>query len=227
MPDVDVNKQVKRIWKAERDAVTAEARFGGCLPLVAAANMDIVSSYPTPLRREAPVTISKLSNRGEEVQIVSCPRFNHKTLWVSAEDRKYGSYYLEFISQCYGLALDRIPKPYNVDHMFNQKRALKYGYKYVRLALVSGPVNQSHGPGYEKTVTRGTRERGDTSRALMDEIGCMKFYGFMNPNVAKPRQSEIDAYARFASVEFGMSEAQVKESIGTLLQVAAFFKDKR
>ena len=54
----------------------------------------------------------------------------------------------------------------------------------------------------------------------------MKFYGFMNPNIVKPRQSEIDAYARFANLEFGMSEAQVKENIGTLLQVAAFFKDK-
>ena len=52
----------------------------------------------------------------------------------------------------------------------------------------------------------------------------MKFYGFMNPNLTKPKQSEIDAYARFASLEFGMSEAQVKESIGTLLQVAVFFK---
>ncbi len=105
--------EVKRIWKAEQDAVTAEARLGGCLPLVAAANMDIVSRNPSPLRREAPVTISKLSNRGEEAQVVSCPKLNYKTLWVTAEDKNYRSYYLEFLRQCCGLALDMGAKPFN------------------------------------------------------------------------------------------------------------------
>ena len=164
MPDFDVDKELSQIWKAEREAVTAEARLGGCLPLVAAANMEIVSSNPSLLRKEAPLTISQLSDRGEEAQVVSCPKFNYKTIWVSAEDNNYRSYYLQFLRQCHGLPLERIPRPYDVDHMFNQKRALKYGYRYVRLALVNGPVNQSHGSGYEKMVTRGSRQRRDTSR---------------------------------------------------------------
>ena len=206
----DVNDQLSSIFRAERDGVKAEARIGGTLPLVAAASMEIVSTRPTMLRKDYPVQITGLEGLGEEVRMVPCPGLLYKTLWVTADNDRYRQNYLAFLRQSHGLQLERIPEPFDVDHMFNRARALRYGYKYVRLALVDSKVNQSHGAGYEKTVTRGNRERLDTTRALMDEIGCMKFFGFMNPSESRPRKDEIDSYARFAAAEFGMSEADVK-----------------
>jgi hypothetical protein len=227
MPEGDIHTRLARICKAERDAVRVEVRLGGCLPLVAAAGMDIVATIPTFLRRQAPVVIGNLDNRGDEVRVVTCPKLDYKTLWVRAKEDKYATFYLEYLRQCHGLDLAALPKPYNVDHLFNQKRALKYGYAYVRLGLVPGPVNQSHGAGYEKAVTRSERQRRDTSRALMDEIGCMKFYGYMTPTADLPRQSEIDAYVRFAATEFNMPEREVRQSLAILLDKAEFFKTKR
>jgi len=221
----DTSSGLDQIWKSERDAVKNEVRLGGCLPVVAAATADIVATLPTRLRSQAPVAISQLSGRGDVAFVASCPSLSYKTLWVRADDDAYAKYYLEFLDQYHNLKFSGVPKPYNVDHMFNRQRALKYAYRYVRMALVNGPVNSSHGAGYEKSTTNSRRERRDTSIALMDEIGSMKFYGFMNPSVAKPNQAEIDRYARFSALEFGMSESEVKECIAGCLKSAAFFKN--
>jgi hypothetical protein len=188
--------------------------------------MDIVSTQPSPLRIECPVLVRQLSDKvGDRAQVVVCPNLGYKTLWVDAADKKYRDHYLQFLQQEHGLNLKAIPKPFDVDHLFNATRATKYSYRFVRTALVDSPVNRSHGPGYEKTSTQGNRDRYPGS-AQMDEIISMKFYNFMNPNMDEPRVAEIDAYVRFASAEFGFSEKDIRESIATCLRVARFFQEK-
>ena len=216
--------RLREIMQAERDGLKAEERISHCPPYVAVADMEIAAHSPMNLRRQAPVTCSRLEGRGDQAFAMDCPALHYKALWVLAADSNYRKYYREFLGQEHKLQLEALPKEFDVDHLFNRQRAIKYGYRYCRMALVGYSANRSHGASYEKIATQGTRQRGDCTRVLMDEITHMKYYGFMSPSEANPRPEEIEAYARFAAVEFGQDPSETRESIATLLKVVKFFK---
>jgi hypothetical protein len=47
----------------------------------------------------------------------------------------------------------------------------------------------------------------------MDEIACMKYFGFLPPLRSDPRDEEIDAYATFAAAKLGLDADDVRNSV--------------
>jgi hypothetical protein len=115
-----------------------------------------------------------------------------------------------------------IPKPFDVDHLYNRARSENYRLRFLRVALVSHSVNRSHGAGPEKGVTANEALRNAQGRPkLMDEIAPMKYWGFLPPLRDDPRDSEISAYATFAGAKLGLDPKEVRESIAYLRHKAS------
>jgi hypothetical protein len=55
----------------------------------------------------------------------------------------------------------------------------------------------------------------------MDELTCMKYFGFLPPLRNDPRESEIGAYVNFALAKLGLDPNQVRESVLYLRQKAS------
>jgi hypothetical protein len=101
-----------------------------------------------------------------------------------------------------------------VDHLYNQARGTNYKLRYLRTALIAHAVNRSHGAGPEKDVTINEELREHRSGLkLMDEIACMKYFGFLPPLRSDPRDEEIDAYATFAAAKLGLDADDVRNSV--------------
>jgi hypothetical protein len=139
-------------------------------------------------------------------------------LWVATDNDRYRDDYLTFLNSEYHLAMQAIPKPFDVDHLYNRARARAYGLRYIRTALVGSAPNRSHGAGPEKDVTLNEARRERRDHKLMDEITCMKYFGFLAPLRSNPRKSEIDAYAAFAAAKLGLDPDQVRQSVAYLRQ---------
>lgn len=207
-------KNIYDVIKLEQDALAAETRVASCPPYVAVNDIDDVLTKPNTLRAKHPATCRALAGSKGAAYIVDCPSLNASALWVGTDNHKYRDDYCTFLNFVYGLNLGRIPKPYDVDHLYNRARGENYKLRFLRVALVTHSVNRSHGAGPEKDVTANEALRDTKGRPkLMDEIASMKYWGFLPPLRDDPRDSEIGAYATFAAAKLGLDPKQVRESI--------------
>ena len=201
------------IVKADQDALAAETRAAQCPPFVAVNELEIVRTMPSAFRAAHPVTITPLEPSSTRSYVVDCPSLHSKVLWVTTANNQYREDYLAFINRTHSLTLTAIPKSYDVDHLYNRTRAQSYAMKFIRTALVGYTPNRSHGAGYEKDITTNEALRFRKDRKLMDEITCMKFFGFLSPLRSDPRDAEVDAYATFAASHLGLSFKEVKDNV--------------
>lgn len=89
-------------------------------------------------------TIEPLTPRSRRAFVVRDG--DDKQLWVHPGYKNYRIAWLK----CFG----SIPTGFDVDHIFAETGAEKFGYKLVRLALVKSSVNRHHGPSYEKIIRK-------------------------------------------------------------------------
>ena len=202
-----------QIVQADQDALAAETRAAQCPPFVAVNDLDIVRTVPTVLRSPHPVTITPLVPNSTKSYIVDCPTLQSKVLWVAPSNNDYRKDYLTFLNNTYALGLTALPGIYDVDHLYNRTRAQSYSMQFIRTALVGYTPNRSHGAGYEKDITTNEALRFRKDRKLMDEITCMKFFGFLSPLRSDPRDAEVNAYATFAASHLGLSFKEVKDNV--------------
>lgn len=214
---LDVGGVVRR----ERDALAAETRIAHCPPLVAVNDIYEVARVPSQLRWNHSATVKALPGAEGAAFIVDCASLESNCLWCGTDNNTYRADYLRFLNATYQLNLYKIPPSYDVDHLYNRSRAQIYGLQFIRLALVEGRANRSHGAAYEKDITTNEAMRVSKGMKLMDEISSMKYFGFLSPLRDDPRESEIDAYVAFAASKLGLDPIEVRKSILYLRQKAS------
>jgi hypothetical protein len=217
IPSTGLGEVIKR----EQDSLAAETRLAGCPPFVAVNNLEDVTRYPSQLRHNHPATVQALSGSKGTAFIVESPSLKGDALWVGTENNHYRDDYLAFLNARHGLKLSTIPKPFDVDHLYNRERAMIYGLRFVRTALVGRSANRSHGAAYEKDLTRNEALRQRRDQKLMDAVSCMKYFGFLSPLRDDPREDEIQAYLAFAATKLGLDPMAERESILYLRQKAS------
>lgn len=199
----------------ERTALIRETVACHHPPLIAVNNLDDVQRQPTPLRLNHPAEVYPLPGAHGAAFVVSTPTLDSKFLWVATENERYRDDYFQFVRLEYP-GTEAEVGGLHVDHLFNRARARAYALRFLRLALLEGAVNRSHGASYEKDLT--TNEAGRRRRDLkyMDEIISMKYFGFLPPLRNDPRESEVSAYAAFAASSLGLDANEVRASIRCL-----------
>jgi hypothetical protein len=215
-------QSVQDVIAREQNALAAETRIAGCPPYVAANDLNEVLQTPYVFRTKHPAAVRPLSGARGAAFIVACPSLGSSALWVGTHNKSYRQDYLQFLNLEYGLNLTAIPRPFDVDHLYNQARGAIYKLGFLRTALVAHVVNRSHGAGPEKDVTINEELREPRSGLKqMDEIACMKYFGFLPPLQSDPRDQEIEAYAIFAAAKLGLDADAVRNSVRYLRQKAS------
>jgi hypothetical protein len=204
---------VERVIQREREGLIAETRFAQCPPFVAVNNMDVVAQYPTSLRSKHPAKVNKLQGAKGSAFVVECPSLQSTCLWVATSSGTYREDYLGFLRSVHGLQIAAIPSGFDVDHLYNRSRAQIYMLEFIRLALVRGAANRSHGASYEKDLTRNEAARVRKEMKLMDEISMMKYFGYLSPLRSNPRAAEVRAYANFAASQMGLDADEICKSV--------------
>ena len=212
---------VAAVIQREHDALAAETRIAQCPPLVAVNDMDDVARVPSKLRWNHAASVKPLPNAKGTAFVVDCPSLESTALWIGTSNDDYRENHLRYLKSTYQLDISEVPATYDVDHLYNRTRACMYGLRFIRMALVAGPANRSHGGAYEKDITKNEALRVRKDMKLMDEISSMKYFGFLSPLRDDPRESEISAYANFASTKLGLDPGQVRESVLYLRQKAS------
>jgi len=209
------------VIRREHDALASETRIAQCPPIVAVNDMDDIGRIPRSLRDSHPTTVTALAGAKGAAFVVDCPSLDSTVLWVGTGNDDYRSDYAVYLNSIYKLKLPRVPAEYDVDHLYNRARAQMYGLQFIRVALVAGAVNRSHGASVEKDLTVNEALRVRKGMKVMDEIASMKYFGFLSPTRSNPRDSEIDAYATFAATRLGLDAAEVRQSVKYLRDKAS------
>jgi len=209
------------VIKREQDALATETKIAQCPPLVAVNQLEEVTRVPTALRWNNKTSVEALPQATGGAFVVDCPSLNSTALWVSTSNNYYRREYLTYLKVIYGLDIDAIQKPYDVDHLCNRSRAEAYGLQFIRLALIGSGPNRSHGAAYEKDITTNEALRRSSGMKLMDAISSMKYWGYLSPLRDDPRESEIAAYVAFAASKLGLDPVEERKSILYLREKAS------
>ena len=201
------------VIEQERNALAAETRVAQCPPLVAVNQIESVTQVPSKLRWNYPATVNELKGAKGTAWVVECPLLHSKVFWAGTDNDNYRKDYLLYLNTNYQLGLDAIPGIYDVDHLYNRSRAQMYQLRFIRMALVTGSANRSHGGAYEKDLTTNEALRVRKDMKLMDEITSMKYFGFLSPLRDDPRESEVSAYAAFAASKLGLDAEEIRGSV--------------
>lgn len=168
-----------------------------------------------------PVTLEPLADRPRTSAVIqACPSLKYKFLWVHADNDSYRDDYKIFLKQVHKVS-EELPSSVAADHLFNRERARGLQTPWIRLVLASGPINSSHGAGYEKSRTNnglGTHGRDHK----MDEITLMKLCGIPSPRKNQPLTAEMRLHAHKVAELYGISFKEIERNIAELMQVAAF-----
>ena len=212
---------IASVIEGEHEALAAETRIAKCPPIVAVNDIEEVTRVPSKLRWNHAATVRALPGANGRAFVVGCVSLKSSVLWASANSEDYREDYLRFLNVEYKLNIPKIPPPYDVDHLYNRSRALLYGLRFIRLALVKDSANRSHGAAYEKDITTNEAARERRDMKLMDEISSMKYFGFLSPLRNNPRAAEVTAYANFAASKLGLDPNEIRESIRYLREKAS------
>jgi len=212
----------------EREALLAEYLFKEGLsginvpPYCAVSDFEVLLRTPTSLRSQHPVSVEELPGTDLGYAFVqSCASLRYKFLWVHSDNDNYRNDYEAFLRKHYGLKLEKLPSDYHVDHLFNRKRAISMGLRYIRAILLPQGINTSHGAGYEKSRTQSGIGRPGRERGL-DEVMLMKLCGFRTPRKGMPLTTEALIHAQHIAALFGLPVSEVERNIQELMDVAKF-----
>jgi hypothetical protein len=221
------------VMAQERDALMSEYLFPEGFgkgtqvpPYCAVPDFEVLKRTPSHLRARYPIQIEELGQNPSTkrlgyafVQI--CPGLKYKFLWVHVDNENYRDDYLRFLRDYHHLALADLPGSYHVDHLFNRERARALRLPFIRMILLPGSINMSHGAGYEKSRTQGGIGTPGNQRGI-DEIVLMKLWGVASPRKNMPVSPEIRGHLQRMSVIFGITYSELERNVQELMEVASF-----
>ncbi len=218
---------IRDVMQRERSALLGESLIKAgpagttVMPYSAVTEPDTLIRTPTWVRAMHPVTITSLPGRDRSMAFVQeCASLQYKFLWIHAENDAYRDDYKTFLKDVHRVT-ETLPGNLHADHLYNRERARALQTPWIRLVLVDGPVNSSHGAGTEKSRTNngvGTPGRDHT----MDDLLLMKLCGVKGPKQGQPLTAEMMAHVHDVARLYGMSVTEVQRSIGNLMEVSAF-----
>ena len=203
----------------EKRALVEEGGLECVMPYVAVRDLETVALTPSPLRRSHPCVWRPLPGvHLQRARVQHCPTLDYRFLWCHVDNSSYRRHYLRFLEHEYGWSTP-IPSGWHVDHVFNRARAKKLELEWVRMMLLPGSINSSHGAGYEKQRTKspvsGTPQR---SRKL-DDVTLLKVVGMRSPRRHAPLDQSIETYSQWIAGRHGLSAEAVKTNIRELLAI--------
>jgi hypothetical protein len=213
---------ISEVMKQEREALLGESLMtnGKLLPYAAVTEPDIIVRTPTFLRSKHPVIIEPLAGRDMRMAFVqACPSLRYKFLWVHADNDRYRADYAAFLHAVHNFS-GNLPSNIHVDHLYNRERAKVFAAPFIRLVLVKGAINTSHGAGYEKARTFGVGRAGRDHK--MDQITLMKLCGVQSPKKGQPLTAEMKAHIHNMARLHGMGTTEIEQIIQDLMDVAGF-----
>jgi hypothetical protein len=218
---------IQDVMQHERSALLGESLIVDpisrltLLPYAAVTDPDVFVRTPTFIRMRHPVTLQFLANRPRTfVVIQTCPSLKYSFLWVHADNDSYRDDYKTFLNQVHKVSQE-LSSSIAADHLFNRERAKVLETPWIRLVLATGPINSSHGAGYEKSRTNnGIGAHGRDHK--MDEITLMKLCGVPSPRKNQPLTAEMRSHIHKIAELYGMPNKEIERNIMELMQVAAF-----
>ena len=159
------------VMQRERSALLGESLIKAgpagttVMPYSAVTQPDVLVRTPTWLRAMHPVTLTALPERDRSMAFVQeCASLQYKFLWIHAENDAYRDDYKSFLRDVHRVT-ETLPGNIHADHLYNRERARALQTPWIRLVLVDGPVNSSHGAGTEsRAPTMGWEHRDGTTR---------------------------------------------------------------
>jgi len=221
------------VMAQERDALMSEYLFPegfgrgvNVPPYCAVPKFEILKTTPSHLRGRYPIQVEELEHDGStkdtgKAFVQTCAGLKYKFLWAHVDNENYRDDYLRFLRDYYHLALPELPGSYHVDHLFNRERARDLHLPFVRMVLLPGSINMSHGAGYEKARTQGGIGTPGNQRGI-DEIMLLKLWGVPTPRKNMPLSSEIRGHLQRMSVIFHIPCPELERSVRELMAVASF-----
>ena len=217
---------INAVMKQEREALLGESLIKDpltgltLLPYAAVTEPDIIVLTPRFIRSRHPVTIEPLPGRDMRMAFVQvCPSLRYKFLWAHTDNNNYRDDYEAFLRNVHRISAT-LPRDIHVDHLYNRARAKAFSPPFVRLVLAEGPINSSHGAGYERARTRGIGKPGRDHK--MDEITIMKLCGVSSPKKGQPLTAEMKAHIYNVVRLYGISTSDAERTIQELMEVAGF-----
>ncbi len=213
------------VMKQERDAIMVEYLFPQgpfskvtVPPYSAIPDISVLVETPWHLRSRHPLTIRPFANHGF-AQI--CPTLGYKFLWTAPENDKYREDYFAFLKEYYGVTISALPREIHVDHLFNRARGIALGLRFIRMMLLPGSINMSHGAAYEKSRTKGIVGAAGRQRSI-DPILLMKLYGIRSPRKGKELTPEMTNHARRIAAMLNISGQEAEQDIKDMMEVANY-----
>lgn len=206
----------------EREALLAEYALAGVSPYSAITHADVLVRTPSMLRAKHPVRIEKLERaKPDQAFVQICDSLHYKFLWVGTDNDAYREDYLRFLHAYHSPNLTIPPAHLHVDHLFNRERARAMGLPLIRLILLEGSVNTSHGAGYESQRTSGGIGRVGRDRGI-DEVMLLKLMGIRTPRKGMPITPDIARQLDRLAALYGVPRQEIERNIRELMDVAAF-----
>nr|WP_154921831.1 hypothetical protein [Microbacterium testaceum] len=211
---------LRTVHAREKQALVEEGALAVVLPYAAVRDLETVRSTPSALRESHPCVWRPLAGvHLQSARVQYCPTLGYRFLWCHVDNSSYRRHYLRFLQREHGWNGRSIPSEWHVDHIFNRARAKKLELGWVRMMLLPGPVNTSHGAGYEKQRTR-SRILGRPGRSRkLDEITLLKVAGLRSPRQRTPLTLDIEAHARWIADRHGLATGSVISNIHDLLAI--------
>lgn len=218
---------IQDVMRHERSALLGESLIVApisrltLLPYAAVTDPDVLVRTPQYIRMQHPVTVQSLANRARTSAFIqTCPSLKYNFLWVHADNDSYRDDYKTFLKQVHKVS-EELPSFIAADHLYNRERAREVQTPWIRLVLASGPINSSHGAGYEKSRTNN-RLGAHGRDHKMDEITLMKLCGMPSPRKNQPLTAEMRFHVQKIAALYGMPCNEIERNIMELMQVAAF-----
>jgi hypothetical protein len=202
-------------------AVSAQILGFGVLPFAAVTDPEVIVRSPVFVRSVHPVLLENLSGRDRTATFVqSCPSLRYKFLWVHADNDNYRDDYKSYLRTVHKVTQE-VPQSIAVDHLYNRARAKTLGTPWIRAVLAEGPINSSHGAGWEKQRTQSGLGRTGRDHT-MDTMILLKLCGMPSPKKGQPLTAGMHAQIQQVAEKTGLTVNQIEEDIADLMKVAAF-----
>jgi hypothetical protein len=155
----------------------------------------------------------------QKALVQHCPTLGYRFLWCHVDNNSYRRHYVRFLQHEYKWGRSSLPRDWHVDHAFNRARARDLELNWVRMMLLPGSINMSHGAGYEKGRTRSPIPGTAGRDRKLDEVTLAKASGLKSPRRGEPLSAELEAYARRIAHKHGLPAQVVIDNIYELLAI--------
>ena len=174
-------------------------RMGQIPPIVAALDLGVLQNFWMTRPRDA-VTFTLFENRHDAiVQDGPCGA----VLWMDPRPDDYRQVFGRYLRAFWGATTDLTHSGYDVDHVYNRARAKHYGYRLVRMFLVTADINKDHGRSYEKQIGAAEANRHVKIMKLLDGMSELKAMGLPPVKDGLLTQAHYEA-AQIAAANYGI-----------------------